>query len=243
MLQCEILQDYDPSSPSYTNQNQSAVYEARLTELHSVIVELKKQLDIRREQIIPEESTDFEEDYELDAEDLLSIDEHPHLETDKSMKMNFINARTGKTGIMSLARTNQNLHRDNHHNSNNSTILLTTPSDDEDELESSSGLMDSSPVNNHDNNLPSDVDVDGDYFEDDQIITSEDFGLKCVEISNGHINNHGSDVIDTNGLTTWLSKYYQLIFNRIKIDSIVPHHFLVNISPIVILTHNQFNSS
>lgn len=212
-MQSQASQD-ECDSGSYNNQSQSAIYEARLTELHSVIAELKKQLDIRREQIIPEESTDFEDDYELDAEDLLSIDENPHLNsTDKSLRMNFINAKTTKGEDLNL-RSNRNLHRstnahhnNHHHNSNNSAILLTTPSDEEDELESSSGLMDSSPVNNHprdDNNLPSDVDVDGDYFEDDQIITTEGFGLKCVELRNGH---HGSDnVIDRDELTTWIGK-------------------------------------
>ncbi|CAL8130708.1 unnamed protein product [Orchesella dallaii] len=176
---------------SYNNLNQASIYEARLTELHSVIAELKKQLDIRREQIIPEESTDFEEDYELDADDLISIDEHHHHIDEKAANMiaNFVNAK-GK-GI------NQNR---NHRNSTNNgtTILLATPSD-EDELESSSGMMDSSPVlNTHDNNLPSDVDVDGDYFEDDQIIT-EGFELK------GSVEKPplDDDVIDTS-LTSWI---------------------------------------
>lgn len=143
----------------------------------------------------------------------MSIDENPHLNsTDKSLRMNFINAKTTKSGVGGMGlRSNQNLHRNNHHshrNSNNSTILLTTPSD-EDELESSSGLIDSSPVNNQPNNLPSDVDVDGDYFEDDQIITTEGFGLKCVELKNGH---HETDVIDTQELTTWLGKLIEIVF-------------------------------
>lgn len=143
----------------------------------------------------------------------MSIDENPHLNsTDKSLRMNFINAKTTKSGEGGIGlRSNQNLRRNNHpghrNNSNDSTILLTTPSD-EDELESSSGMVDSSPVNNHPNNLPSDVDVDGDYFEDDQIITTEGFGLKCVELNNGH---HETDVIDTQGLTTWLGKLIDFV--------------------------------
>ncbi|CAG7817422.1 unnamed protein product, partial [Allacma fusca] len=64
------------SSLSHQAQN----YEGRLTELHSVIAELRKQLQVQKEKMIPEESTEDENDGDLEGDGEESL-EYPGLPT------------------------------------------------------------------------------------------------------------------------------------------------------------------